>query len=203
MSTWETDKRSACRQYHHKRQVDKACANSPTLRSLTTSCPAPAKKMVSSGDVFSPVNARVVCIGDHSITLNIAETMSHDIFAPLSGRILAISGCQGKIWREELLLFKADPRKNARLSIRIQGDICVEFWLEVGKDWLPKEIFITHKKWKGSLLNKNVHVRDKLGKLKIGSLAEIHFPRGVSYDLCVRKGDIVQGGISPVVKWKR
>lgn len=124
--------------------------------------------------ILSPCGGNVVCVDPQNalITIFISATVKHEIFSPISGKILRLEACNGQIHRPELLTFTAIPLKNGRLAIVVQGDTCtLHVWFEVGKSWITDEIFLLIKE--GDVVRQG----QKIGELKLGSLAEIHFPK--------------------------
>jgi hypothetical protein len=119
-----------------------------------------------------------------------------------------LDACQGSFFRPELLWFQAYAKYNARLAIRMEGkcenNLNVEFWCEVGMDWITDKIIIENPDLGSSLVEKEVEKGVKLGELAIGSLAEIYFPDlpSIHYQVLVQRGEKIRGGQTPLVKWK-
>ena len=157
------------------------------------------KKEKSKEIIVSPVGGNICCINSEEalITIFISATIKHEIFAPISGKILKLEACNGKISRPELLWFSADHEKNARLAINIQNDTVgiVQLWLEVGKSWITDEIFLRVKE--GDLVQQG----EKIGELKIGSLGEVHFHPKLKNNIkyLVKYSEPVIGGKTPLV----
>lgn len=161
------------------------CAPVFTLIDKYPSCMQSKKETI-----IAPCSGNIVCVNpaEALITIFLSPLVKHVIYAPISGRILKIDTCQGKIIRPELNWFVAEKEKNARLAVTLQGITTLQMWLEVGTSWITHGLFLTVKE------GQEVFSGEKLGELIIGSLAEMHFPKDRKIEYTVKFDDEIEGG---------
>jgi hypothetical protein len=189
------------------RDVEKSCRFIPSALQWSQ-CRTPRCFAGVREPVVSPTYGTVVCADARRgiITIYLAQDDIHKVFAPLSGRVVHLQFCQGKIFRPELL-FVADAHKDGRAIVTVQHptDVCVEFWLEVGHgSYITDRVRLSQGN-QTLEVDAQVHKGRQVGEILLGSLAEVHLPMigdSIAWRLHVRKGDRVVGGKTVLATWQ-
>lgn len=127
---------------------------------------------------------------DKAITIYIHPYDNHDIYSPVKGIIEKIDFFSGTFVRP---LFVSSEGKRGRLVIYIKGEQgVVSFWVEVGEGYITNSIELFCEK------NSYVNAGDRIAKIIIGSLSEIHLP--VNTQLLVEKEMSMTGGVTIVAE---
>lgn len=138
--------------------------------------------------IISPVSGIVEDIGDDTITIDIRQKDNHNVYSPVNGILSSISSYHGSWTRH---IFEANVNKIARVIVSIKNtnlNELISLWLEVG---YPK--YITDRIKIDKNINDNVYSGEYIGKIILGSLAEIHF-NGIKHYNTIAKGSILIGG---------
>ncbi len=138
--------------------------------------------------IISPVYGTISDIGPDTITIAIKRQDIHTVYAPISGILVDISDYHGS-WKRQI--FQAQVNKLARTILSIRNPLIgtyITFWLEVGK---PK--YVTDRIQIDKNINDKVKQGEQMGKIILGSVAEVHFNHMYHYNL-VKVGSIVEGG---------
>lgn len=144
--------------------------------------------------VLAPTYGIVEEASPSSIVIYIDARDNHSVHSVVSGYVSKITTYQGEILRPirgRTSMFQAFERKTGRVTISYELGVSVD--LEVGEGYITDRVQLEIKE--GDWI---APAGKRIGEILLGSLSEVHLPGPPSTRILVKKGDVLQGGVTPI-----
>jgi phosphatidylserine decarboxylase len=138
---------------------------------------------------------RIEETADHwHVRIYLSPEDMHDLHAPVTGVVSSITTVQGTWTRP---VFKSWETKRGRLQVWLHHgnhDQPLGFWVEVGQGYITDTVHFEPDKGDSVLQS------ERVGRIVIGSLAEVQIPKSWGLSVVVRAGEVVHAGQTILAK---